>query len=141
MAKRKAGKSTQNNGIDGRKANKGRVENLKPFPKGVSGNPGGRPKILSGAYRKYLALPPPPEFVALLSKWGDVPATNAELLAARAMLDGASGNVQALREIRSATEGETVTIDDTGLTDDERIRRIAAILERARARRDGRAAE
>lgn len=27
----------------------GRVENLKPWPKGVSGNPGGRPKALLGS--------------------------------------------------------------------------------------------
>lgn len=35
--------ATQNNGpVSGKR---GRVENLKPWPKGVSGNPGGRPKV------------------------------------------------------------------------------------------------
>ena len=106
-------KSTQNSGkADGRKQNKGRVENLKPFPKGVSGNPGGRPRseLLSDAYRKYLALPPNPEFVEHLSDWGEVPQTNAELIAARAMLDAANGVGDARREIARATEGDTLKV-------------------------------
>lgn len=32
--------------------NRGRRENLRPFPKGVSGNPGGRPKGLAKATRE-----------------------------------------------------------------------------------------
>ncbi|MEJ7863008.1 MAG: DUF5681 domain-containing protein, partial [Pyrinomonadaceae bacterium] len=38
-----------------------RHQNLKPFPKGISGNPAGRPKkaLLSDALRRQLALAAP----------------------------------------------------------------------------------
>lgn len=95
------------------------LANLKPPWRAgdPSPNPSGKPKLLGEAYKKYLALPPNPKFVALLSDWGDVPKTNAELIAARAILDAASGNDGARREIRAATEGEKLRTWEDDLAD------------------------
>lgn len=74
----------------------------KPFEKGnafaykpgVSGNPGGRPKLLSDAYRRRLA--------EVNEKTG---LTYAETIAIAQVKNAAKGEVQAAKEIRAATEG------------------------------------
>lgn len=74
------------------------VANLKPFPKGVSGNPGGRPKsaTLSEAIRAKLAEIAP----------GKSEQTVAEVIAAALCFQAAKGNVLAAKEIADRTEGK-----------------------------------
>jgi hypothetical protein len=74
--------------------------NLKPWPKGVSGNPGGRPKktAVTDALRGLLAQ------VAPGDKEGRTCAEAvAEVLIKQALL----GNAQAAREIMDRTEGRS----------------------------------
>jgi hypothetical protein len=80
-------------------ARKRRLANLKPFKKGVSGNPNGRPKslTLSEAFRRQLSQPVP----------GDEQGrTFAEVIAARLCYEAARGDVGAAREIADRTEGK-----------------------------------
>jgi hypothetical protein len=78
---------------------KRRLANLKPFPKGVSGNPAGRPKsiTLSEAFRRQLAQ------IDLSDK---KKRTFAEVIAERMCLAAAGGDVAAAREIADRTEGK-----------------------------------
>lgn len=82
--------------------------NLYRFPKGVSGNPGGRPKLLSEAYRAWLAL--------IDEKTG---LTHAELVAQsqgqRAII---AYDTTAAKELRQATEGDLIR-DLSKMTDQE----------------------
>jgi hypothetical protein len=75
-----------------------RLQNLKPFPKGVSGNPAGRPKkaLLSDALRRQLAE----------ALQGAPEKTIAEHIARALIREAVSGNVQAIREIGDRTEGK-----------------------------------
>ncbi len=70
----------------------------KQFPKGVSGNPNGRPKLtrLTDALREQLAeaMPGAPE------------RTIAEQIARTLIREAIGGNVQAIREIGDRTEGK-----------------------------------
>jgi len=69
------------------------------FKPGESGNPGGRPKLLSDAYRAQLAKPMP----------GDAEGrTYAEVIAWGMALAASKDNVPAAREMRQATEGERI---------------------------------
>ncbi len=76
-----------------------RQANLKPFPKGVSGNPAGRPKsiTLSEAYRRQLAqvVPKDPEG-----------RTYAEVVAALMCQRATQGDVAAAKEIADRVEGK-----------------------------------
>lgn len=63
------------------------------FQPGQSGNPGGRPRALSDAYRAWLAA---------TDKRG---RTNAERIAAAIGKAARAGDVAAVRELRLATEG------------------------------------
>lgn len=69
------------------------------FRPGQSGNPGGRPKSLSGAYKKFLES---------VNDEDPLKRTNAELIALALGLQALDGNVQAAREMRAATEGERI---------------------------------
>jgi hypothetical protein len=85
----------QRKNSEGRKK---RLANLKPWGKGKSGNPAGRPKsvTLSEAYRKQLAQPFP-----------DDPQgrTYAEVIAEKLVMIAATGEVSSAREIADRTEG------------------------------------
>jgi hypothetical protein len=76
----------------------GRVENLKPWRKGESGNPGGRPR------RKLLT----DELERLLEQ--EAPAANgktwAAVIAETLLKQGRKGNVRAIAEIGDRVEGK-----------------------------------
>ena len=65
------------------------------FKKGQSGNPGGRPRLLTNAYKEWLA------------KTDKDGVTNAEKVAEAQGLKAQKGSTEAAREIRMATESET----------------------------------
>ena len=69
------------------------------FPKGKSGNPGGRPKLLGESIAAALA-------VEVDGK------TVAQLVAERLCESAIAGDIAAAREMRQATEGETVHTPD-----------------------------
>jgi len=77
----------------------GRRQNLKPWPKGVSGNPGGRPKKtpLADACRELLNRPGP----------GDRSGRSyAEAIAEKLAKKALAGNIPAAREIADRAEGK-----------------------------------
>jgi len=133
MKKKAAVKQRKN--TDGRKR---RLANLKPWPKGVSGNPAGRPKslTLSEAYRRALAQPFP-----------DDPQgrTYAEIIAEKMVMSAATGEVGSAREIADRTEGkprQAVDIDmklldwramasEHGITEEDVIREAQRLIESA----------
>jgi hypothetical protein len=80
-----------------RKNTEKQLQNLKPFPKGISGNPAGRPKkaLLSDALRRQLAIAAP----------GMPEKTQAEAIAAALISEAIAGNIAAAREIGDRTEG------------------------------------
>jgi hypothetical protein len=81
-----------------RRNNDKRLQNLKPFPKGISGNPAGRPKkaLLSDALRRQLAITAP----------GMPERTQAEAIASALIAEAIAGNVQAAREVGDRSEGK-----------------------------------
>jgi hypothetical protein len=93
----------------------GRVENLKPFPKGVSGNPGGRPKTahISEALRRALEEGEAEQLASIL------------LALATGKKRGSAVQIAALREIADRTEGkarQSIEVDaDFSATLAERI--------------------
>ena len=93
----------------------GRVENLKPFPKGVSGNPGGRPKTahISEALRRALEEGEAEQLASIL------------LALATGKKRGSNVQIAALREIADRTEGkacQSIEVDaDFSATLAERI--------------------
>jgi Family of unknown function (DUF5681) len=76
----------------------GRIENLKPWAKGVSGNPGGRPKRLplSDALRELLDQTCPDD---------DAGRTYAQVIAETLLRAACRGDIRAAREIADRTEG------------------------------------
>jgi hypothetical protein len=78
---------------------KRRLANLKPFRKGQSGNPAGRPKTitLSEALRLELAKANPE---------GENEETYAEAIASVLVKSAAGGNILAAKEIADRTEGK-----------------------------------
>jgi uncharacterized protein DUF5681 len=85
----------------GRDKKRGRIENLRPpWPKGVSGNPGGRPKkVISDAYEKLADQLVPGD------KQG---RTFAQRLAEAQFRAAMKGRTDAAREITDRLEGKTV---------------------------------
>lgn len=81
--------------------------------KGEVRNPGGRPKLVSGAYREWL------EFE------DDKGVTNAAKVAFAMGVKAVEGDTSAAREIRQTTEGDKLTFDITRLTD-EQLARVAS---------------
>lgn len=80
-------------------------------------NPEGRNGAtkLSAGYTKILAMQPPEAMRAkMAAQLGYEPQTWAELIAMSQLLEGAKGEVQAAREIRQATEGDTLKAEHTG---------------------------
>ncbi len=92
--------------------------NKHRFPPGQSGNPDGRPKLLTGAYTAMLAEVDPKTGLnraQQLAEAGYVRALSIE-----------SGGTAAAREIRQATEGDTINHKfDVSQLSDEQLRRLA----------------
>lgn len=117
---------------DRRGTNPNSLANLAPPWKAgdPSPNPTGKPKLLGESYKAMLGM---------VNADDPLKRTNAEIIADAMRFESVSGNVAAAREIRSATEGDKLTLDDIGYTDEQRAERIAALLDAARARRAGQA--
>ena len=96
MASKKTSVRTPKSDKRGKHPNS-RANLAPPFPKGVSGNPGGRPRLLGDSYKAMLAR---------VNESDPQGRTNAELIANAALIAALGGDVSAMREIRSATEGE-----------------------------------
>jgi hypothetical protein len=95
--------------------NSGKRPRGKPFEKGKSGNPAGRPKgikYLSEAYRVWLARP----------SGRDPGRTNADLVAEVIVNEAINGNIIAAKELADRTEGKPRQAID--LSVDERKRRL-----------------
>jgi hypothetical protein len=133
MARKITDKQRKNS--EGRKR---RLANLKPWRKGESGNPAGRPKsvTLSEAYRIALAQPFP----------GDPQGrTYAEIIAEKLVMNAATGEVSSAREIADRTEGRPKQMLDVdvklldwrelarahGLTEDDVITEARRLIESA----------
>ncbi len=76
-----------------------RSQNLKPWPKGISGNPGGRPRKtpLTDVCRELLGKPVPNDRSG---------RTYAEAIAERLAKKALAGDVRAAREIADRAEGK-----------------------------------
>ena len=98
MASKKTSVRTPKSDKRGKHPNS-RANLAPPFPKGVSGNPGGRPRLLGDSYKAMLAR---------VNESDPQGRTNAELIANAALIAALGGDVSAMREIRSATEGERI---------------------------------
>ena len=85
---------------------KGTPRNLRRFPKGTSGNPGGRPRGVSLTRFLYLELAKPSA--------EDPSVTNAELVARRVVEMAIDGDLGAIREVLDRTEGKAVARTEHG---------------------------
>lgn len=119
--KRQSKNLTANSGkrLDRRTLAQGRPENLKPFVKGDPRiNLSGRPKLIGEANRKVLASAFPSEMISqefkkiVANYTGDPEAaiTYAERIAISQAMKAASGDTNAAREMRSATEGNKMEL-------------------------------
>ena len=108
----------------------GNVQNLKPWPKGVSGNPGGRPKqkLISAELERLLQQQAP----------GASGQTWASVIAESLLKQAAKGNVRAIAELANRLEGTPRQSVDVAispseyiqsLSDEELAQRIAELSE------------
>ena len=114
---RAASKRTSSSGAHRLKRRRGAGKQFEPgnpyrFPKGVSPNPGGRPKALGEAYRKWLEVVDEKSGLSFV-----------ELVAQTLGNQAIAGDIAAAREMRQATEGDKVTLmpqrNAEELSDDE----------------------
>jgi hypothetical protein len=110
---------TQNSG--------GTVRNLRPFPKGLSGNPGGRPRVLA-EIRALARTYTEPALLALVEIMQHGRNESARVAAAQAVLDRGWGRpVQALEH--SGHEGSALLPADLTVLPDAQLTQLSALLE------------
>jgi hypothetical protein len=100
------------------------VQNLKPWPKGVSGNPGGRPKkkLVSDELERLLQIEAP-----------DAGGRTWATVIAEALLQQArKGDVRAIAELTNRIEGKPLQPVELGV--DTELETLAERLEEARRR-------
>lgn len=117
----------------------GRTQNLKPWAKGVSGNPGGRPKRtpLADACRELLSKPAPDDpsgrsYAEAIAEQLGKKALAGDIHAAREIADRAEGKARQAMEL-SGPEGGPM--DLWNMTDEQleqRHKELLAELERSR---------
>ena len=125
-------------------AGKGRIENLKPWAKGVSGNPNGRPKSkpITEAYKAVIAerLPEHLRKIKLGKHELELPegSTFADLIAIGQCASAIKGNTAAAEEIANRLEGKVAVELDViqGVSLGERIRAARERLQRRSASND-----
>lgn len=111
----------------------GHVQNLKPWPKGVSGNPGGRPKkkLISDELERLLQEEAP----------GGTGKTWASVIAESLLRQAAKGDVRAISELVNRVEGkplQAVNLDVNSsseidsMTDEELRQRLTELWEELR---------
>jgi len=95
----------------------GNVQNLKPWPKGVSGNPGGRPrrKLISDELERLLEQEAP----------GSSGKTWACAIAETLLKQAAKGNVRAIVELANRLEGTPRQSVDVALSPSEYVRSLS----------------
>jgi hypothetical protein len=109
----------------------GRIQNLKPWPKGVSGNPGGRPKkrLISDELERLLQQEAPD------ASGKTCAAALAEVLLQQAL----KGDLRAIAEVANRVEGKPLQAVDLDvnspedietLTDEELEKRIAELQDK-----------
>ena len=98
-----------------------RLQNLKPWAKGISGNPGGRPKRkpLTDAYQAAISNPLPEDLrkVTIARRQIELPegSTFADLIAIGQCLAAMKGNTAAAEAIANRLEGKVaVELDVVG---------------------------
>ncbi len=104
----------------------GRIENLKPWQPGQSGNPGGRAKSkpITDAIKERLARIQP-----------DDPRTDAQRLA-DVLVDGAlDGDIQFIKELLNRVEGKVAEVIVSELTPEQQGEMGLQILRERRANR------
>src|SRR5439155_22083745 len=102
-------------------AGKGRIENLKPWKKGQSGNLSGRPKKkpITEAYEHQLKQSLPDDFrIRMKLPKG---ATWADALAVGQIRSAVKGNTQAAKEIADRLEGKVAQQVDLGNIEDKAL--------------------
>ena len=100
-------------------AEKGRIENLRPWKKGQSGNLSGRPKKkpITEAYERQLKQSLPDDFrIRMKLPEG---ATWADAVAVGQIRSAAEGNTQAAKEIADRLEGKVAQQVDVANTEDK----------------------
>ena len=111
--------------------NNGKSENLKPFQKGQSGNPSGRPKGIAPAVRKAFKDSPVELVEVLRQIANDVAAKDSDrIAAARELLDRGWGKSPAFAPME---DGDPLELGDVP-------RQIASVMDELAARRSGKAA-
>jgi len=109
-------------------------ENLRPWPPGRSGNPGGRPRFaeVSQTLRRLLTEPP--------AALGRKPKTIAEQLAIALLRKAVRGGIRAAAEAMDRTEGRVPQAHEIGGTDGGRLidegqiaNRITELMAKAKA--------
>lgn len=142
MAKRGKKRPTQNSG-----GSVGGIKNLKPYPEGVSGNPGGRPKMLkelkeriqeggSELVEKLFSIALDPPKVSRINRRTivDGPNYRERVMAIEKLLAYGYGRPVLAVEVSGPGGGPLETRDIDKLTSTERAKRLVELLVKAGAR-------